>query len=129
MGAWGYRTFENDYAMDWVADLEMPVKFTKINNVLYYVFKSKDYLGARECSIALAAIEIVAASKTGDNSQLPEKLQSTTKKDFYSFNFKNSVICIDKILSLSELKDLWKENDALYPKWVETLTTLRNKLS
>ena len=62
MGAWGLGNFDNGDALDWVVDLKEPSGLGILEKPLSAVqTKSHGYLEAPECSIALAAAEVVAA--------------------------------------------------------------------
>jgi hypothetical protein len=74
MGAWGSDSFENDDASDWVADLCDAPDHAAIVNTLSTVadIGASEYLEATDCSVGIAAAEVVAALKGVPNSNLPD---------------------------------------------------------
>lgn len=75
MGAWGTGVFENDYAMDWLAELtraddpDFPVSVLR-------VLGDGRPLSPRESAVGLAAGEVVAASCGVASADLPGKVRS-----------------------------------------------------
>ena len=62
MGAWGTGSFENDDAMDWVADLEGSDDLAIVVETLSRVADAgDDYVETPEGAAAVAAAEVVAA--------------------------------------------------------------------
>lgn len=75
MGAWGAGSFENDDAADWLADFCDEPDEKRIANALSTVAEmdAGEYLEAPECSVGLAAAEIVASLKGAGSPDLPEE--------------------------------------------------------
>jgi hypothetical protein len=74
MGAWGSDSFENDDAADWVADFcdaPDPAVIVKALSAVADLDASQ-YLEAPDCSVGIAAAEVVAALKGAPNSNLPD---------------------------------------------------------
>ena len=69
MGAWGFGTFENDDAGDWLFDLEETNDLSLIEQTLTL---EDDYIEAPDGCNALAAAEIVAALMGKTRGCLPE---------------------------------------------------------
>ena len=73
MGAWGHGSFENDTALDWLADFEgegadtVLVAIADIANA-----DAEEDIDVDRACVALAATEIIAALKTGDEGRLNE---------------------------------------------------------
>jgi hypothetical protein len=61
MGAWGTGVFENDYAMDWVIDLERSDDADFPVSVLRLLGDGGP-LDQQDAAVGLAAAEVVAAS-------------------------------------------------------------------
>ncbi len=131
MGAWGHNSFENDDALDWVVELEKSKDTTIIFESLDLLINNKaDEIEAEDCSIAIAAAEVVAALYGNGSSLLPERVSNWLKgkpKPTPSLIAKAQQV-IDAILSDSELKELWKESPNDYPKWVSALKDLKSRL-
>ena len=132
MGAWGYGSFENDDALDWVGDLQESTDTSAIVEALNSVTDdAEDYIEASECSMAIAASEVVAAlNGNGTSSSLPEEvtdwLAGKAVPDWQLLA--NAQKAVDAVLSASELKELWEESED-YPKWKKTLEDLKSRLS
>jgi hypothetical protein len=120
MGAWGLSSFENDDALDWVIDLESTSDMTILEETLSLVINSEeDYLDASECSMALAAAEVVAALGGMPPAELPDEVVQWVKgkgKPDSSLVSKAKQ-AIQAILDGSELKELWEETDE-FDLWV-----------
>jgi len=132
MGAWGTGNFENDDALDWVADLESAEDFSPLQEVLNMITESEGYLESPDCSNALAAAEVIAAIISQDSTD--ERIQ----EEAYEFiekhrgnvtdNLKAQAISsIQKIIENSELKDLWSETDEI-ETWLKTQNQLLTRL-
>jgi len=60
MGAWGIGSFDNDDAVDWAYELGES-QGTELLVATLEAIGPEDHLEAPDCSIALAAAEVVAA--------------------------------------------------------------------
>lgn len=136
MGAWGFKTFENDYALDWVGSLIIQNKKDMIISALKEIELNNEYIEAPECSEALCAIEIIASIKSEDSSDLTEELLEwiNIKRGLLrkSITFSQSEInlaisTLKKIINDSELKELWQESDN-YQEWISYQLKLERKL-
>ena len=116
MGAWGSGSFENDDAADWLADFcDAPDK-DSISRALSAVADvgAEEYLEAPDCSVGLAAAEVVAALKGAPNSDMPDeakecvsKLKITAEPTMVSLASR----VVERIKTNSELKELWDESE------------------
>ena len=116
MGAWGSGSFENDDASDWVADFcDAPDK-ELISGALSTVTEmgEGEYLEATECSVGLAAAEVIAALKGSPNTDMPDgakecvsKLKIKAEPGMVSLALK----AVERIKTESELKELWDESE------------------
>jgi hypothetical protein len=132
MGAWGSDSFENDDASDWLADFcEAPDKGL-ISDALSTVAEmdAAAYLEAPECSVGIAAAEVVAALNGAPNPNLPDdakdcvsKLNIQAEPDMISLALR----AIERIRTDSELKELWDEaeNPA---EWYQAVSALESRL-
>ena len=131
MGTWGTGSFENDDAMDWLAELEaegLPAAGFAIQAVLE---GAPDFLEAPVCANAIAAAEVLAALQGKPAAGLPDELTAwiqrsapTRPSDLVA----NARRALDLILSQSELLDLWAEspeNNA----WLAGMRDLQNRLA
>lgn len=73
MGIWGSDSFENDDALDWIADFCDAPAMELLSKALSRVAEKDffDCLAARECRIAIAAAEVVAALRGAPNPNFP----------------------------------------------------------
>ena len=117
MGAWGAGSFDNDDAVDFVVRLEHEGK-TAIAAALEDVTRldAEDYLEAPEASCAVAAAELVAATRDGDVSRLPQAAQAWLAGHGDGLATPALLTLahrsVERVLTQSELKDLWDEHDA-----------------
>jgi len=126
MGAWGYKNFENDTALDWISEFsESP----DISNIEAYILEQEEFLDSDESSIGLACAEFILSQLKSDyQDNIPsgydlENIKLNISKEIV----KKAVASIEKILYFdehSELRELWEESDD-YDNWVQE----QNKLS
>jgi hypothetical protein len=108
MGAWGPGAFENDAAIDWLAEIEP--NGDALTGPLMRVLAG-DFPEADEASEALAAAELIAALHGRPADGLPEEaagfIEGWDGKPPPPVD--SALSAIDKILSGSELLELWSE--------------------
>lgn len=131
MGAWGAGAFDNDDAMDWVAELEG----AEDEAVLVAAFEeipeeAGEYLEAPDCSMAIAAAEVVAALRGKPADDLPEEVSAWVEKKAAP---KQSVVALAKaalkrIAAESELQELWDESDSR-DEWHGRIADLQKRLA
>jgi len=136
MGAWGFKTFENDYALDWVDSLICQNKKDMVIRALKEIELNNEYIEGPECSEALCAIELISSIKSEDSSNLTEELLEWINEKrgllMKSITFSQSEIdlaisTLQKIINDSELKELWQESDN-YQEWISYQLNLERKL-
>jgi hypothetical protein len=137
MGAWGFESFENDEAADWVYEFEksgreaLDLAFAAILGL-----GPEDYLEAPLAIIAIAAAEFVAAAKDGDQSNLSE----AAKEAFVALSDVPASVALasvalasdadkalKRILQASELRELWEETDD-FEDWRADVEALMSRL-
>jgi hypothetical protein len=130
MGTWGYNAFENDDARDWIYEVEDTKDLTAIKDALDAITADPpDYLEAPSCQRAIAAAEAVAALAGKPSPSLPEELVRwimENKLPVGSLRIQ-AVQALEKIVSESELKDLWEEGEG-FDAWKSTVADLQNRL-
>ncbi len=132
MGAWGSDSFENDDASDWLADFcDAPDK-ELILNALSTVAEmdAAAYLEAPECSVGIAAAEVVAAMKGAPSSSLPNDAKHCSsglgiKSDPSMVSL--ALKAIERIKTNSELKELWDEAENP-DEWHQAVANLEARL-
>lgn len=116
MGAWGPGSFENDDAMDWVAELLEARDFSLLRDAFEMVLEEGGgYLEAPDCSTALAAAEVVAALNARGADDLPDEVKlwvSERLGRLPSGVNEQARRAVGAVLETSELKDLWDDSDA-----------------
>jgi MoxR-like ATPase len=130
MGAWGYGSFENDDALDWIAELEEAEDIQLLEHTLAAAADEPDYLEVDRASKAVAAAEVVAALAGLPTAHLPEEAidwvrahQTMAHKDLIALALRS----LDRVKRVSELAELWAEGDAR--EWLRVLDELRSRLS
>jgi hypothetical protein len=132
MGAWGSDSFENDDAADWIGDFCDDPNAEEISAALSAIAETDaaDYVEAPECSVAIAAAELVAALKGAPNTDLPDE----AKKCVSSLNMSAdpatialALKAITRVKSDSELKELWDESGDP-DEWYSAVDNLEQRL-
>ena len=133
MGTWGSDSFENDDASDWVADFCDAPDHTLIVNTLSAIadMDADEYLEAPDCSVGIAAAEVVAALKSAPNPNLSDE----TKNCFSSLGIKAdpslvalALKAMERIRTNSELKELWDESETP-DEWYQSVSSLERRLN
>lgn len=131
MSAWGMETFDNDTALDWVADLIDDGESALMKSLDDVLKTGDDYLDSELACCALAASEVLVAL-AGGSSELPEDAQSWVSEPVsidMDLAHDKAAQVIDRILAEdSELKELWQESEDDYPAWEECLLNLKQRL-
>ena len=86
MGAWGSGPFDNDDAMDWVAELESARDVGVVRSALESVTDADGYIEAPVGSVALASAEVVAALRGKPGADLPEEVSTWVGKQRGTFD-------------------------------------------
>ena len=61
MGTWGSGSFENDAALDWLAEVAAQDDLRPAQAVLSHVVRSRSFVDSDDAAAAIAAAEVVAA--------------------------------------------------------------------
>jgi len=113
MGAWGEKAFQNDSALDWVADLEEE-GVGALHDVLERVAgaSANDDLDVDDGSAAIAAAEIVAATVHGQ-ARLNHDAQTWLRENDAEIGDDEMDLArraVERVLGpSSELRELWDE--------------------
>lgn len=130
MGAWGYKVFENDDAGDWVYELEESDDYSAIESALSP--DGQDYLEAPDGCMILAASEVLLGLRGIQRGYFPDEVKSWVENhregDFDGL-IPAAIRMVERVLApQSELRDLFKENEELYPLWKADTEDLLTKL-
>ena len=133
MGTWGPGYFENDSALDFMADVEeSPNPKAVLKNAFDTAIKT-DYLESDEGSAVIVAATYVDRQLNGTKfsaSDLDEPLDVDTFPDRHpDVNLldlrEKAVFALAEVLNGgSELNELWGENENDYPAWKNSVEAL-----
>jgi hypothetical protein len=133
MGTWGHRNFENDNALDFIAEVEERGA-ERIEEAIRVVanYPEDDPLGSDDGIAALAAIEYIAAAKGKQSEDFPEDaeewLQKTAPGSLLSIDSSAITKAIERIRSNSELRELWNKSEEM-DQWLAVLSDLEKRVS
>lgn len=128
-GAWGAGPFDNDDASDWLDDFGASPGPGELLQAL--TVAPKGYIQAPECSVVVAAAEVVASSRGKPHPELSSQLAKWATKSSASLApllgraVQAVRLCRDS--RDSELRQLWAESKE-FGVWVATLTDLEKRL-
>lgn len=138
MGTWGTQNFDNDIAIDWANMVVEEDDLELIVIALKEIDNEEEYVEAPECIEALCAIEVLAALRTQRFDYLPEELASWVKKVMLEHNendeplfsattYKLALRVVHRVISDSELLELWEESD-YYQEWMDVQKRLAREI-
>jgi hypothetical protein len=113
MGAWGHSAFENDDALDWVAELEEVGNTSILIAAFDAVLEAQeDYIEIPEASITISAAEVVAALLGRADTSLPEEIQAWVagQDKVDSKIVEKARRAVNRVLEDSELKEVWEDS-------------------
>ena len=132
MSAWSPGNFDNDDALDWLDDLCDSGDEFAVGAALNVVadWPAGEYLEAIDCSIALAAAEMVAAALGVPPADLPQEAEEWLERVAPEYGRQEVTLArraIARIKASSELKDLWKDSNG-YEEWLAVVDNLERRL-
>ena len=127
MGAWGTGIFEDDAALDFVAEVTAAGDAAAVEEALR-VAAEEAYLDADLAARALVAASVVAALADG-GGELPDDLRGwvAARKAPTGDVMRQAQSAVLRVLRESELRDLWAESDEL-DAWCAGLQGLAERL-
>jgi len=135
MGAWGIKPFENDTAIDFLAEFEENKTFSFLRRAVEVVI-TDDYLESSVVIEAIAALEIIAAIKGNATDDFPEmdSMNLEQLEEKYGSKISNYLmdLCEDAIGIITrsednEMVELLEEADVL-EEWIEVIDDLNERL-
>lgn len=130
MGAWGEKAFQNDSALDWLAELEKS-GVAGLRVMLTRIADTDEPIDVDDGSAAIAAAEIVAAALGGGTDRLPPEASLWLTRNPGALHQDDGALARDaaeRVLAEdSELAMLWAENGADNP-WLEHVRELLSRL-
>ena len=133
MGAWGAGPFQNDHALDFLAELsELPPAGMGSRITSALALPSDGYLELHEACAAIAAAELIAAARIAAIEEPDEKPVAVVQSDEETGDAQVRNLALTALVRVngewSEWRDMWLESGS----WEEAdqmITGLRAKLS
>jgi hypothetical protein len=130
MGSWGTTSFENDTALDWLAELDDGDSVDGLFDALDIADRA--YLEAPDGEQVIAASEVVAALGGRASEDLPEEIISWVARhpDLSAGSYRAmSLAALDRVLAEdSELLQLWSEGGDEALAWRRGVEALRERI-
>lgn len=131
MGAWGHRSFENDGALDWIAELSGG-KAGALTRTLERIVNRRQVADVDDASAAIAAAEVVAAARGHACKGLPDQVELWLDANATKVTQRHGVLARTAVLrvqSASELQQLWAEGGTAKNPWTRELDKLLARLN
>lgn len=131
MGAWDKGNFDNDDAADWAWELADHDDFAVLEDAFYVINSSKGAPEAPDCSIALAAAEVIAALRQHPCKDVPDEVVEYSERiedEVPAELLTAALAAITKIKTESELLDHWEETGD-GKDWLKVVTGLEKRLA
>ena len=130
MGAWAVGSFDNDDAGDWIWELA-EADISVLEKAFSRVSDCDDYLEAPDCSIGVAAAEVVAALRKRPAAKLPDEVVAFVTrigKPPSGELVSSALSALKRIRTKSELQELWDESDGC-AEWHQAVAELESRLA
>jgi hypothetical protein len=129
-GAWGEGSFENDDALDWVAECTRANSVAPVAQAFEAVLQA-GYIEATQGSVAVAAAEVVAAALGKPSKNFPPELQAWVRRQHPGQLAQLAPKAIKALTrvqdpTMSELSQLWSEGKS--HKWTVVIAELVARL-
>ncbi|MBX9670898.1 MAG: tetratricopeptide repeat protein [Candidatus Obscuribacterales bacterium] len=128
---WDTSSFGNESAQTWLQDLAASKTGDPIRQAIEVVDRAEKFVDAQDAERAIAACELVAASRGFASDNIPSEAQLWIKSQKYrapdSLSMK-AILVVTRIMTGSELRDLWDGTDAA-DAWLNTVRDLQGRLS
>jgi len=130
MGIWAEGSFDNDDAGDWVWELEEAEDVVILEEAFSAIIDNEDDLEAPDCSVAVAAAEVVAALRQHPANNLPKEVQtfvSHLNEQPSEALVTSALAALKRVRTKSELQELW-DKSANGEKWRQSISELESRL-
>jgi hypothetical protein len=130
MGAWAEGSFDNDDAGDWVWELEEAEDVSILEEAFSAIIDNEDDLEAPDCSVAVAAAEVVAAMRQHPANNLPKEVQtfvSHVNNQPSESLITAALAALKRVRTKSELQELW-DNGSNGENWRQAIAELESRL-
>jgi hypothetical protein len=129
-GAWGEGSFENDDALDWVAECARSSSVAPVRAALSAALRG-EYLEAPDGSVAVAAAEVVAAALGKPSANFPTELRAWIQRQSSEQLASLAPVARKAVARVrdprvSELHQLWSEGKP--NKWSDVIAELESRL-
>jgi ankyrin repeat protein len=131
MGTWGYKTFENDGAADWLYDLEEAQAVDFILKPIKAVNQARGKADLDDSLEALAAAEVIAGARYEPPQGVPPIAKKWIRRTGFSPNdatVKLALRAIGKVMAASQLADVWQKAGKLNA-WHKAVKQLNRRLT
>ncbi len=134
MGAWDTGIFDDDTAYDVLASLGLADPMEQINE-WYANVEDSDYLEYTDGQCVLVSGAVIDAALNGtvyrcDDEETLANVVAVVKKMDPTALRATAVTNLVRVLGeASELRELWEENEELYPVWRQQIEELIDRLS
>lgn len=129
MGAWGFTSFENDPAMDWISEFEKKPDLDTLEKIFSDIIERNNFIEVDEGSIVLAAADVVAAIRGCKSNDYPSNIRVFEELEVNKVLIDDASKAARKVTESdeSELKQLWLETDD-YERWRRAVDELLKRL-
>lgn len=131
MGTWSSKPFGNDTALDWAFGLKDADGMTLIADTIRNTLEQKGELDAPIAEASIAAAAVIAAAAAEPVRSVSQDIGRWIRTQGYVPDKRligDAIKVLDRIMTGSELRDLWAEQDAL-ESWVKATGAVRDKLT
>lgn len=130
MGTWGAKAFDNDAAMDWLAELESASDDQVVADAFHAVLDEAEYVEVDVAQRAIAAAEVVAAFKGATSEHLYASTSQWVMRHIESITFEPliplALSALQRVLEGSEAAELWAEEGS--GEWEREIVGLMERL-
>ena len=115
MGAWAAGSFDNDDACDWVWELAEAEDLSILEEAFSRVIDADGCLEAPDCSIGIAAAEVVAALRQCPVTHPPDEVVAFVVRISTPPSpalVSSALRTLERIKTQSELQELWDESES-----------------
>lgn len=133
MGAWDTGIFDDDTALDVLASLALADPMEQINE-WYDNVQDTDYLEYTDGQCVLVSGAVIDAALNGTVYPCPDEetlaaVVATVKQNAPAALKHTAVANLQRVLGEgSELRELWEENEELYPAWRSNIEAIIARL-
>lgn len=130
MGAWGPGSFDNDEALDWLADATASDDPALLEAAFDQVDSSATTIDSTICAVAIAAAEVVAAIAGRPADDIPDDATAFSARFAHAFSptlLAKARVAVGLIRRASELRDLWLDSSH-FSDWESAVRHLEHRL-